>query len=379
MNWFLLLGLFVSISAFAQKDPQIEALIKRIEQLEAHQEELLLSSEKSSNQVSSFLKDSLSLGGFFESAVQTLDGPDTTFQMMNTSNILGLNIAAEFNNEIRFVSQTLTGLVNQVENQNNDPLATPGDRRFGNPFFGAVLTQGYLEFSKSSQLRIQAGMGYVPFGYYPQQRELVLFVRRGGPQILRTNDLFQSLWSGIHLSGNIGNTSRSGFHLYTMNPLDDTNKLGVGGRLWTTSENDKVTAGVSSQTVKYEGHTSEILGADVRYAGERMILTSEYAIHMAEDSDPWSAYIEPSFRLTNDEFLIYTFADYAMNSRNESNGGRLDPFPKWEYGGGLNWLPTSFTRLRAGVTFHDYIGTRAEVLGQDRDYLSFDFSVGVAF
>lgn len=356
----------------------MDALIKRIELLERQQDELLLN-QQSGNQVNSFLKNNLTIGGFFESAVQTLDGPDTRFQAMNTSNIIGLNIAAEFNGNIRFVSQILTGLVYPINNLHNDPLATPDDRRFGDPFFGAVLSQGYLEFSQSSKFKIQTGMGYVPFGYYPQQRELVLFVRRGGPQLLRTNDLFQALWSGVHVLGNFGDTSRMGYNLYTMNPLDDTNKLGLGGRLWTASQDDVFLGGLSTQVTKYEGHTSEILGADVRFYWEKIILTSEYAINMAEDDDPWSAYIEPSFRLKDDEFLIYTFADYASSTRNESTGKRIDPFNKWEYGGGLNWLPTSFTRLRAGVTFNDYVGTRAEVAGQDRDYVSFDFSVGVAF
>jgi hypothetical protein len=379
MIWIALLGLLASFSSFAQKDPQIEALSKRIQLLERQQDELFLS-QQTGNQVNSFLKNNLTLGGFFESAVQTLDGPDTQFQSMNTSNLIGLNIAAEFNDNIRFVSQFITGLIYPISNPHNDPLITTGNKRkFGDPFFGALLTQGYLEFSRSSSLRVQAGMGYVPFGYYPQLREPVLYVRRGGPQLIRTNDLFQPLWSGFHLSGNLGKSSHSGFNLYTMNPLDQTNELGLGGRVWALSEDENVSGGLSSQVVKYEGHTSEIVGADTRINWKRMIISAEYALHMTEDTDPWSAYIEPSFRLKDEEFLIYTFADYTMSTRNESTGKRLDPFTKWEFGGGLNWLPTSYTRLRAGVTFHDYTGYRAEIGKQDRDYTSFDFSVGVAF
>lgn len=383
MVWMALSSLFISLSIFAQdaspkKDASYEALLKRIEQLERHQDELLLN-QQDGNQVNSFLKNNLTLGGFFESAVQTLDGPDTRFQVMNSSNIIGLNIAADFNDRLRFVSQFLTGLTNPIRNLNNDPLETPDSREFGDYFFGAVLTQGYLQFTTASHLNIQAGMGYVPFGYYPQQRELVLFVRRGGPQLLRSNDLFSALWTGVHLSGRIGNDTHKGFHLYTMNPLDDTNKLGMGGRLWAISQDEVLGGGLSTQVVKYEGHTSEILGADIRLNTNKVIIISEYAINMAEDEDPWTAYIEPSFKLKDDEFLIYTFADYAQNSRNVSTGSRLDPFNKWEYGGGINWLPTAFTRLRAGFTIHDYKGHRAEVDDQDRDYVSFDFSVGVAF
>jgi hypothetical protein len=267
--------------------------------------------------------------------------------------------------------------VSPLNNQHNDPRTTPSQREFGDFFFGAVLSQGYLEFAKNSNARIQTGLGYVPFGYYPQQRELVLFVRRGGPQLLRTNDLFSPLWSGVHISGNLNNT-RTGYHAYTTAPLDNTNIMGLGGRLWAVSPEDTISAGLSTQVIKYEGHTSEIFGSDVRLTWDRWIITSEYAIHMAEGQDPWTAYVEPTFRI-NEEYLIYTFADYAQSARNETSRLIDDPYNKWEYGGGINWLPTSFTRLRAGVTFNDYVGSREVIRGQERDYISFDFSAGVAF
>lgn len=378
MRLIFLFMTLIPVCAFAQKDPQIEALMKRIELLEKQQEEILLNQDQNSNQVNSFLKDNLTFGGFFESAITTMNGPDMRFQMMPANHFLGLNIAADFNDNLHFVTQLLSGLVFPVTNQHNDPrnLVTP-QREFGTAFFGSILTQGYLEFSRSSNARIQTGLGYVPFGYYPQQRELVLFVRRGGPQLLRTTDLIAPLWTGVHLSGNLDST-RSGYHLYTTTTLDDTNVMGLGGRLWANSYNDSITGGLSSQVVKYEGHTGEILGADIRMHLDRWVITSEYAIHMTEGKDPWTAYIEPTFRIT-EEYLIYTFADYAQSTRNETTSLIKDPFNKWEYGGGINWLPTAFTRLRAGVTFNDYVGSREVIRGQERDYISFDLSAGVAF
>ena len=228
-----------------------------------------------------------------------------------------------------------------------------------------------------SNMKLQAGIGYVPFGYYPQQRELVLFVRRGGPQLLRTNDLFSALWSGLHLSGSFS-SGRSGYNLYSMNPMDNSNVMGGGGRVWAMSENDVIGGGLSTQVVKHGGHTSEILGSDIRINWKSLILTTEYAIHMTENEDPWTAYVEPAFKLS-DEFLLFTFIDYARSTLNESSATRIDPYSKWEYGGGLNWLPTSFTRLRAGLTFNDYTEHTSVISGQDRDYISLDLSVGVAF
>lgn len=378
----LILLIFLSNSLLAQStsQKQIDDLTKRIEELELQQSEFLIKSSDSEKDVQSFLKDKLTLGGFFEAGILTISGPDTRLQSMNDSNILGLNFSAEFSNRIRFVSQIITGLTYPIPNPHADPRATNPDREFGSPFFGALLTQGYLEHTLNDNHRIQAGVGYVPFGYALQQRELVLFVRRGGPQILRTPQLVAPLWTGVHLLGSFSDSKSSwGYNLYTANPIDDANVLGVGGRLWWASQDDRLTTGLSSQVMKYENSTSEILGSDIRFVWDNFIVTTEYIRHMAEENDPWAAYLETGMYVLKDEFLLYLFGDYSANERNKTSSTISDPLRKWEYGGGLNWLPTSFTRIRFGVTYNDYVGIDSKILGQNRNYLSFDTSVGVAF
>lgn len=383
---FILL-ISVAFTASAQTvDEQLEQLRLRIEELERQQEDFALPLSESRKNVRSFLKDDLRLGGFFESGFTMLDGPDTSFQAMNSSNALGLNLAAEFTPRLRFVSQIIAALAYPIANEHNDPTAQPSSlprqREFGNPVFGALLTQGYLEYEVSEHFKIQGGAGYVPFGYAFQQRELVLFVRRGGPQILRTNQLLSPLWGGVHMLGHYSLTSGDwGYNLYTANPIDSSNVVGGGGRLWWASSQEQIVVGLSSQVGKYGAHTDEIYGADIRIRHGQWLVTTEYARHVTEGVDPWSAYTEPGYFIWGDQLLLYAFADYAQSSKPPilSSTTYADEYRKWEYGGGVNWLPTSYTRIRAGLAMHDYVGKNATKQGQNRDFVSLDLSAGVAF
>src|SRR5690606_14596546 len=107
------------------------------------------------------------------------------------------------------VSQFITGLTTPLTNPHNDPRApsiAPNldeKRDYHSIFIGALVAQGYAEYILNPRLRIQAGLGYVPFGYYAQLREPVLFERRGGPQTIRTDNLFSPLWMGVNLVGSV--------------------------------------------------------------------------------------------------------------------------------------------------------------------------------
>lgn len=379
MHFFLLFTLIFPAIAFAQNSADFESLKKRIEQLESQQEELLLNQRQTNHDVHSFLRDDLTLGGFFEAAHTSIGGPDTRHQSMFTSSTMGLNLSAEFQNNIRFVNQTLTILSYPLLNPHNNPALTPRKREIGDPVFLATVTIGYIEFPLNQDMVVQTGVGYVPFGFAAQQRELVLFIRRGGPQVLRTANLIQPLWSGAHLQGNIRSVN-GGYNLYTMNTMDDSNSTGLGGRLWVNTQDDIVRFGLSTQVMKYSGHTSEILGGDVRIDTSRFLITSEYVLHMTgEGRNPWTAYIEPAVKIRDGEFLLFVFTDYADDARNELTSTTYDPMIRWENGLGVNWLPTSNTRFRATFGREDYLGSKSTINGQNRDFWYFDLSAGVAF
>lgn len=374
-----LLALFCS-ATWAQTEADYKALSRRLEQLEKQHQEFILQSGETHNSVNSFLRDDLTLGGFFESGFSIFDGEDTSFKALNDSNILGINLAAEFAPRLRFVSQFITGLTYPLRNPHNSPSLTPSERKFQDPFFGALLTQGYVEYSYSEGFRIQAGTGYVPFGYALQQRELVLFVRRGGPQILRTSNLVSPLWGGLHALGDFKvGKGEWGYNAYTSNPIAGSEVSGLGGRLWWASEQEKVTAGVSSQIGKFRNHTDEIVGSDIRIKTQKYIITSEYIRHITQGEDPWSVYFEPSMYIYDETFLLYVFGDYANSSLSMAGASVRLPYEKWEYGAGVNWLPSVYTRIRFGLTYYDYRGSDAIVGTQNKDFYGIDLSAGVAF
>ncbi len=379
---FIFLSLIFTSSVLAQVT--LEDLQKRIEQLENQQADLVLNSSEPKTVVNAFLNDNLTLGGFLEPSYTYLSGPNTKTQSLNASNILGLNLSAEYGPRYRFVSQILTGLVINIENPHNNPDAAPnlpGTREYRNYFFGTVLTQGYLEYSHSRMFNFQGGLGYAPFGYAPQQRELVLFIRRGGPQLLRSGDLLAPIWQGFHLFGSKNmNRNEVGYNVYTFASPKKLRSSGLGSRLWISTPNEKIEGGISAQIGKNDKDTFETVGTDIKIESFPYILKSEFAQYISSDPDSWTFYIEPSVYISGEELLLYVFGDYVNNRRNEvTTTSKGDPYKKWEYGTGLNWLPTSYTRLRFGVTFHDYVGKRAISGRINRDYLSVDISAGVAF
>ncbi len=382
---FFLVSSFLlgSLWAPARAEPTLESLGRRIEELEKQQELHLSEASEPKSQVHAFLNDNLTLGGFYETGFLVIDGDDTKLQAANNSNTLGLNIAAEFSSNIRFVSQIWVGFSHPLQNEHNDPTATT-ERGFERFNFGALLTQGYLEYSLGRAFVVQAGTGYVPFGYALQQRELVQFVRQAGPQLLRTNNLVSPLWSGIHVHGSFDQGKNDwGYNFYTFTPVFYPKQPGVGGRLWWSSADEEVTLGLSSQLGKTELGSYEAVGTDLRLDFHPFSIKAEYIRHLEDDEDPWSAYLEPSVFIYQEELLLYVFGDYANSSMNRAASAvtltELDPYRQLEYGAGLNWLPTSFTRFRFGFTYHDYLGKTAVQEGLDRDYFSFDLSAGVAF
>lgn len=380
--WFYLVGLGLTTSSLALTTHQkIDALSRRIEELEKSQSEYHF--RENGPKVNSFLNNNLTIGGFFEPGYTVLSGKDTAFQA-GTSNILALNISAEFESGIRFHSQVFSDHGVSLTNPHNNPNVPapyPAERTYSRIFTNTLLTQGIIEYSFKRSLNIQGGLGYAPFGYVFQERELVLFLRRGGPQALRvSSDLLSPLWEGVHIHGSFPSKNNSwGYNAYTFTPPKKLTALGGGARFWFANYNEEVVAGLSTQIAKGPRDTSETIGADFKIDLFPFTLRSELFKQFAEGSDLWSFYVEPAVYTLNEEFLFYVFGDYFHNPQNETVPSVRDPYSKWEYGGGVNWLPTSFTRFRLGFTIHDYVGKDAILSGQNRDYLSLDISAGVAF
>ena len=378
------------------------ALTKRVETLENEirglrrlQEEAFVRSSESSSSVQSFLSDRLTIGGFFEPAFQAILSSGGQTRAAETSNALGLNFSAVFSSHLRFITQAITTLQFPLTNEHSDPrgrsIGLPGRREYGEPVSGSVVPQGFVEYHDTAAFVVQGGVGYVPFGIAAQLREPVLFYRRGGPQVVRTPDLITPIWSGIHLQSTLLTTygTLTG-HLYSFTPVisprpdPDTGVPGGGARLQWASPDDDVRIGASSQVRKHLGNSEHALGIDAQWVRSAMVVTFEAVSTRLRGTTPWSVYLEPAVPLNAaGSVLLYFFGDYADASQNQTGTGPRaidDPYRKWEYGAGLNWLPVSATRLRVGYARNDYVGSTAHPDGgASRDYHAVDLSAGVAF
>jgi len=392
MNFFLSLAILglMTLPALAQtSDQRLSEMEKRLEDLELRHAEFHAQTLEGRGQVRSFFTNSISLGGFFENAITNIEGPDTQSQTSANSQLLGLNLAAEMTNKFRFVTQILTGLSYSFQNPHNNPTLTPTERQYGTVTFGAIVAQGYAEYLHNASLRLQAGLGYAPFGHAIQQREIVLFKRRSGPQLANASGsgsvgVAFPLWTGLHVLGSFPiEEDRIGYNLYSFSSFAYPKSLGIGSRFWWQTSN-QTTIGISSQSGHDRDHRFNAYGFDINSKKGRYGLIAEYARTPLQGSDlaTESYYVEPFITFKEDTVILYAAADYINNETYTSirSGASIsDPYERWSSGGGVNWLPVPFIRLRLGYLVHNYIGDTATINGQDRDYQSADFSVGVTF
>ncbi len=333
-----------------------------------------------------FFSEKISFGGFFETAVLHISGPDTLSQTSANSHALGINLAAEFNEKNHFVSQVINVLSYPLENEHNNPGLSPSQREFVKVSFYSLLAQGYMEFNRSEALIVQVGLGYTPFGYSFQQREPVLFRRKGGPLMLSsmgqtTVGIAFPLWQGIHLHGSTSATGRErfGYNLYSFTPSVNPKDLGEGARLWWT-DSEIVTAGISFQSGKQVNTSYSSYGADINLKMRNFGLLTEYArVKFSQGSpDLTSYYAEPYYVLSEGRWVIFAVGDY-INNPNLSQGAISDAHEKWLTGFGVNWLPIPNSRLRLVFSDHDYRGVTETIIAQRRDYQTLEFSAGLAF
>lgn len=375
------------------KTKQLEQKILELEQqqqeLSARQNEMYVNIVESNSKINTFLDKKVSLGGFFESSIVNLSGPDMVTQTSTSSHLFGLNIAAELGERFNFVSQLITVITYPLQNPHNNPNVTPTKRTFNSFALGTIVAQSYIESTVSSKLKIQTGIGYVPFGYAYQQRDLFLFERRGGPQLTNASNtttvgMAFPLWMGIHILGtfDVSKVSRWGYNFYSFSPSLKPSTIGGGTRFWWMPD-DGVIVGVSGQTGQNISDTYYVYGADLDFHKDQFGFTMEYARNISSDKElqtPESYYIEPHYTFPNNEWLIYGVADYLSFPNLKTGAAQTDdPFQKWIYGAGLNWMPLPVARFRLGLLSHNYIGSTSSINGQQRNYFAVDFSCGVAF
>lgn len=392
---FFFLASFLALSAIAAEpdkktDTVIEDLEARVIDLEQRQKVMsdwyndfyLLGKGR----VTPYLNERISLGGFFESAVTHIYGPGTETQTSGNTHILGVNLTAQFNEQMRFATQVLTMLSIPLRNIHNNPNLTPAERQFRGASINSTVAQGYFEYHSNEYFTVQTGIGYAPYGIIYQQREPELFRLRGGSQILTSEDgdtvgIASPLWMGLHLYGFLPFSPSVGYNLYSMTPKNTVSTLGVGARLWKKIS-EYATLGTSVQSGEQNDGNFFAHGFDLNLKYKNFGFVSEYGrtTNSGETLDTEFYYFEPYYTFAKDEWLVFLNAEHIDNlARTEILTHIPDPVKKWQYAIGFNWLPLTNVRLRLTYLNHDYIDELATVTGPERDYQVIDFSTAIAF
>lgn len=378
-----------AISASA-RTKKIEDLQQRINELEKKQSEF---SDWYNNfyvlgksRISPFLKNKISLGGYFETGIINIYGHDTENQLSAYSHDLGINISAEFSEKARFVAQTLTIVSIPFQNPHNNALLTPSTRKYSGLVFGSLVAQGYFEYSFNDTFNIQSGIGYAPFGIAHQQREPFLFHARGGPQFINADGydiaLISPLWMGLHAYGLLPLTKKTvGYSLYSFTPGSNVKTLGFGGRLWWALS-ESVTTGISAQYGEREVGSFLAQGFDIDVKHKNFGLIAEYGLvnSSGDAGDLEAYYVEPYYKFYENKWLVYLSAEYLHEPGRRNPATRLlDAFEKKFFGAGVNWLPISNAKLRLGYLKHIYLHEPDNVGNLEKDYDAVEFSTAIAF
>jgi hypothetical protein len=380
MNWS-------AIALAAPSTDDFENLKQRVEELEQSLSTLSSESAQKDRPIQSFFTQSLALGGFFENSLTGIWGKNTPTQVVADSHRLGINLGADWNPNLRLVSQYTLGFTYPLRNEHNNPLhgssTLPTLRQYEAITYGALLSQAFVEYSHSDQLRLQAGMGYVPYGQAFQVREPVFFFKRKGPQLIRTSGVTRVIiadpfWEGLNLLWQPN--SRWQMNLYTNTSLNHSGKLGGGTRIARVG--DQYTLGVSYQTGGQADEYYQSFGADAKWEGRYLGIQAEYGRNSTPNGSPESFYVQPYILISEKRGIIFIEADYLKNPLGETILGSTavdDPYIKWEHSVGFVYKFLAQVRGRFDFTWHDYVGDRARIIDQERDYYSVTLSSGVTF
>ena len=316
--------IFLSVCGAQAADSPNSDVQQRLSDLERKQDEIFKQLNSEQGKVTTFLNDKISLGGFFETAMTGLWGPQTKTQFAVTPTNFALNLAVDFNEQVRFVSQTLATAEYPLNNPDNDidapSVGLPSTRQFDLITTSLSLPQAYIEIGTKPEFSLQVGRGYVPFGIAFQNRDLVLFRRRGGPQMINANNpgnivIAAATWSGAHLTGTVRlKEGQWGYDAYSLTPASNPSTMGGGARLWVDATSH-LTVGASSQVFDRHGFTSTTVGADLKYKNGAVGMDAEWATDYTASGFGVSTsyYAEPYVSLFSEKFLIYLAADYLGN------------------------------------------------------------------
>ena len=382
-------GLSLLIIVLSSKG-KAETTDERLERLEKTLAEMTSKTYSRQGTLQTYLADSLYFGGFFENSITSVWGPDTPSQVVADSHRLGINMSADLHPRFRLITQTSFGFSYAFRNEHNNPnhgsSLIPLKRSFEDVTFGSLLSQAFGEYDLGSKLKIQMGMGFTAFGRAYQVRDPVLFLKRRGPQIIRTSGVNRVLiadpfWKGVNVLGAFDDKQELQYSLYTTSPLDHSGKLGGGARFaWNPSAH--MTSGLSAQRGYQMDMSFLSYGADMSWTGERFGIYAEWAQFKSDLGDNESYYAQIFLKTLEQSLVFFVDSDYLKNTLGQTTVGSAalnDPYIKWEHTVGVNYYFYPNIKVRLDLIYHDYVGERAILSGQNRDYYSGSLSSGISF
>lgn len=359
---------------------KIEQIEGRLEEVEQHQVEEITRK----GQVSAFHSEKIKFGGFIDALFNGRFGYSTPTEGAFDSEVV-LQVAADVTEKLRAVTATFVDFRTNFINQHS-PFRT-------NNGVSVVVEPKILfgEYRFKDWLILKAGRFTAPFGIINQEFFSPQLLKHDLPQIVRGFTVFDTLPSGVQLYGTYPiKDSKIGYNAYAASLSSNTTDVGGGGRLFYSLPNDLITVGVSSQSGERGSQLFSALGSDLKLNWRNFVLRSEYLWSFIDSSNDQNGfYVQPALKFLKDKLILFGQVDYLNDTlgifqlsdhdRNPLTPSIADPFKKFEYSLGLNYLPWPFLRNRLEFTWNNYIGSRRRLSGSNRDYFGIQASSTLSF
>jgi hypothetical protein len=359
---------------------KIEQIEGRLDEVEQHQVEELTRK----GQLSAFHADKIKFGGFIDTLFNGRFGYSTPTEGAFDSEVV-LQVAADVTEKLRAVTATFVDFRTNFIDQHS-PFRT-------NNGVSVVVEPKILfgEYRFKDQLILKAGRFTAPFGIINQEFFSPQLLRHDLPQIVRGFTVFDTLPSGVQLYGTYPiRDSKVGYNAYAASLSSNTTDVGGGGRLFYSSPNELLTVGVSSQTGERGSQLFSALGSDLKLNWRNFVLRTEYLWSFLDSSNDQNGfYVQPALKFFKDKLILFGQIDYLNDTlgifqlvdhdRNPLTPSIADPFKKFEYTAGINYLPWPFLRNRLEFTWNNYVGSRRKLGSNSRDYFGIQASSTLSF
>lgn len=290
----------------------------------------------------------LAFGGYFILEGQSIQGDDAKAASYRKAE-LELIVSGRLEDDIRFFSEF------EFESEASLESKHTNDKNFKKHEDIIALERLWVEFQKSSTLKVQTGLIYTQIGVMNRVHFQPVILAADRALFLR-NGLVTRRLAGFNIEGKMGGTT---YHLYGGSDIElEDSPFSSGAYLTRSFKDNRYKLGLSYQN-KYKDSVGyvDIVGADIKASTDTLELKIEY---FADNNRGEGFYVQPAY--TYDRYIFYWRHDFSDLDKDNSIE---EDYKRNIYG--LNYLVAGDRRIKFEYHDVDYVINK-DSNGLEKDY-----------